>query len=77
MDIHTALHQVGQYYRKHRIINRMSQAELAEHSNLDEKYISRLENGKENPTYITLYKLSEALNLPYPIINEISQDRNN
>ncbi|WP_373893833.1 helix-turn-helix domain-containing protein [Virgibacillus sp. CBA3643] len=74
MDIHTLLHRLGQYYRKHRILNRMSQEELAERSNLDVKYISGLENGRENPTYITLNKLSVALNLPHPMIDSIAQE---
>ncbi|UJL45791.1 helix-turn-helix transcriptional regulator [Virgibacillus sp. NKC19-16] len=72
MDIHTLLHRLAQNYRKHRIINHMSQAELAERSNLDEKYITGLENGRENPIYIALYKLSEALHLPHPMIDSIA-----
>ncbi|GAB3042132.1 helix-turn-helix domain-containing protein [Virgibacillus ainsalahensis] len=74
MDQYTALQQLGQYYRKHRKMNLMTQAKLAEDSHLSDKYISRLERGEENPTYLTLYNLSKALNLPCPMIDQIQQD---
>jgi len=39
----------------------MSQGALAEKCGFSQQYLSELENGKRNPTVITLFEISQAL----------------
>ena len=39
----------------------LTQEALAEKSGLSQQYISGLENGRRNPTIVTLYELANAL----------------
>jgi len=43
----------------------MTQEELAEISGFSQQYISGLEKGQRNPTVVTIYELSVALNVNY------------
>ena len=52
----------GKRLKEIRKENGLSQAELAEKLNVDEKYISRLETGSSTPSFSMLNKLSSALN---------------
>jgi len=42
----------------------MSQEKLAMESGLDRSYISRLERGIANPTYLALQSIAKALDIP-------------
>ena len=42
----------------------ISQEEFADKTKLDRTYISGLERGKRNPSYLTLIKLAKTLNIP-------------
>jgi len=48
--------------------------EVAEKINMDEKYLSRLERGKHNPSSITLLKLIVLLDIPNDFINELKKE---
>lgn len=39
----------------------MTQEQLAERSGFSQQYISGLENGRRNPTVVTLYEIADAL----------------
>lgn len=52
---------VGENVRKARLAKGLTQEKLAELSGLTQQYISELENGKQNPTVITLYELGQQL----------------
>lgn len=39
----------------------MTQEQLAERSGFSQQYISGLENGRRNPTVVTLYEIAVAL----------------
>jgi transcriptional regulator with XRE-family HTH domain len=39
----------------------MTQEELAERSGLSQQYLSGLEQGRRNPTIVTLYEIANAL----------------
>lgn len=39
----------------------LTQEQLAEQSGFSQQYISGLENGRRNPTVVTLYELAQAL----------------
>lgn len=43
----------------------MTQERLAEISGFSQQYISGLEKGQRNPTVVTIYELSLALNVNY------------
>lgn len=43
----------------------LTQERLAEISGLSQQYISGLEQGRRNPTVVTLYELSVALGVSY------------
>lgn len=57
------LKNLGNRLRKYRLSKNFSQETLAEVSNLDRTYISGLERGKRNPSFLILKKLSQILNI--------------
>lgn len=67
MDIQ---HQVGRNVRRARQAAKISQWELVarleatgESLGVDQAYISHLENGRKNPTLVTLWQISQALEI--------------
>lgn len=52
---------VGRNVRHFRLKKRLTQEEFAEISGLSQQYISSLENGRRNPTVVTVFELSQAL----------------
>jgi transcriptional regulator with XRE-family HTH domain len=54
---------VGQNVRKHRLAAGITQAALAERMGVDRAYISGLELGQRNPTIVSLWHLSRALEI--------------
>lgn len=55
--------KLGQKIKKLRKIKNLTQSELAEKVDLNEKQISRIEAGLNYPAFITFIKLVEILNL--------------
>lgn len=55
---------VGQNVKRLRISAEVSQAELAERMGVDRAYVSGLEQGQRNPTVVTLWHVSRALEVP-------------
>lgn len=56
---------VGQNLARIRREKGLTQEELAERSGLSQQYLSGLERGRRNPTVITLYELSQALEVSH------------
>jgi len=52
---------LGENVRKLRLASGISQAKLAERMGVDRAYISGLEKGERNPTVLTVWHLSRAL----------------
>lgn len=52
---------VGQNFARIRQEKGLTQEQVEARSGLSQQYLSRLENGRCNPTVITLYELAEAL----------------
>ena len=52
---------VGQNFRRIRQKKGLTQEQFAELSGFSQQYISGLEQGRRNPTVITLYELAAAL----------------
>jgi transcriptional regulator with XRE-family HTH domain len=48
----------------------LTQEQLAERSGFSQQYISGLENGRRNPTIVTLYEIATALgSTPIELLN--------
>lgn len=56
---------VGDNCARFRAERGLTQEQLAERSGFSQQYISDLERGKRNPTIVTLYELSLALEVSY------------
>lgn len=52
---------VGQNARQIRLARGLTQEQLSERSGLTQQYISGLEQGRRNPTVVTLFELAQAL----------------
>lgn len=57
------LQELGFLIRKYRIRLKMTQLELSKESGLDRNYIGMLERGERNPSFLTLTKISNGLNI--------------
>ncbi len=56
--------KLGENLRKLRLKKNMSQGNLAIILNVNRAYISKIENGRMNPTLSTLEKIAKALGVP-------------
>jgi len=56
---------VGQNVRKIRQKRGLTQEKFAEISGFSQQYLSSLENGRRNPTVVTLYELATALGVSH------------
>lgn len=52
---------VGQNVKRARLAAGLTQEELAERSGFSQQYISELENGRRNPTIVSIYEIGQAL----------------
>ena len=55
---------LGRAVHRHRIAVGISQEDLADQVGLDRTYISGIERGLRNPTFLVLLRLAEALKVP-------------
>lgn len=56
---------VGRQVRRARLAKGLTQEELSARTGLTQHYISVLENGRRNPTILTLYELAQALGVSH------------
>ena len=63
MDDKEHFNRIGLNVRVERTIKRLTQAQLAEMIDVHEKYIGKIETGKQNITLKTLNKIANALNI--------------
>lgn len=56
---------VGRNVRRIRVVKGLTQEQLAELSGFSQFYISGLENGRRNPTIVSLYELAQALGVAH------------
>lgn len=56
---------VGRNVRRIRLVQALTQEELAAKSGFSQQYISDLERGLRNPTVVTLYELGQALGVSH------------
>ncbi len=74
MDDKELFSRVALNVKVERTIKRLTQAQLAELIDVHEKYIGKIETGKQNITVKTLNKLANALNID---ICKLLEDKNN
>ena len=55
---------LGRAVHRHRMAIEISQEDLADQVGLDRTYISGIERGLRNPTFLVLLRLAEALKVP-------------
>jgi transcriptional regulator with XRE-family HTH domain len=56
---------VGRNVRRIRQKNGLTQEAFAEVSGFSQQYLSSLENGRRNPTIVTVYELAKALGVSH------------
>jgi transcriptional regulator with XRE-family HTH domain len=56
---------VGKNFARLRHEKGLTQEEVEARSGFSQQYLSSLENGRRNPTVITLYELAQALGVHY------------
>ena len=61
-----ALQLLGKRIRELRVEQDISQAQLAFEVEVSREHITRIEQGLMNPTFHTLYKIAQALNIEFP-----------
>ena len=62
------LAKLGKRIANARRAAKLSQDRLAERAGLDRSFISRLERGKANATYLTLRKIASALSIELAVL---------
>ena len=56
---------VGQNVKRIRLKEGLTQEKFAEISGFSQQYLSSLENGRRNPTVVTVYELASALGVSH------------
>ena len=56
---------VGENVRKVRLKRGLTQERFAEKSGFSQQYLSSLENGRRNPSIVTVYELATALGVSH------------
>ncbi len=59
---------VGRNVRRIRLETGLSQESFAEMSGFTQQYISGLENGRRNPTIVTVYEIAQALGVEHDVL---------
>lgn len=61
---HPALRRLGERIRELRTAKKWTQEDLAGECGLDRSYVSGLEVGRRNPTYLNLLRIAKTLGIP-------------
>lgn len=68
--------KIGQKIVELRVSKGWSQSDLAKACNKDRQGIEKLEKGKVNPTFYTLYEVAQALEVPISALVDFSEENN-
>lgn len=63
--------EIGRILKRHREEQSLTQRHLALKADLDYSYVSKIENGLQNPSVESMIRLAEALEMPGSEINEL------
>ncbi|MDI3311932.1 MAG: helix-turn-helix transcriptional regulator [Thermoanaerobacterium sp.] len=64
---------IGDKIKKYRLLQKMTQKELAKKANISRSYLADVENGRYNPSIEVLTAIANALNIP---IDELFKNSN-
>jgi len=64
---------LGSRIRKLREEQNISQQDLAAQCNFEKSNMARIESGRTNPTFLTLHKISVALNVSLSLLVDIDK----
>ena len=56
---------IGRNFKRIRVRKKLTQEQIEERSGFSQQYLSNLENGKRNPTIITVYEIAQALEVSH------------
>ena len=65
---------IGRAVRNHRIALRLTQEELASRADFDRTYIGQIEQGRRNPTMVSLQRVAHALGLELDVLVATARD---
>lgn len=65
---------IGPAVRKHRSALRLTQEELAGRADFDRTYIGQIEQGRRNPTMVSLQRVAHALGLELDVLVATARD---
>jgi len=65
---------LGSRIRQLRVERNILQQDLASMCNFEKSNMARLEAGRSNPKFLTLYKISIALNVPLSQLVDLEKD---
>lgn len=74
MDESELSKSLGSRIRKLREERNISQQDLAASCNFEKSNMARIESGRTNPTFLTLYKISIALKVSISLLVDIDRD---
>ena len=74
MDESELSKSIGSRIRKLREEQNISQQDLAASCNFEKSNMARIESGRTNPTFLTLYKISVALKVSLSLLVDIDRD---
>ena len=66
---------VGENVRKVRLKRGLTQERFAEKSGFSQQYLSSLENGRRNPSIVTIYELATALGVSHLELHKPTKKR--
>lgn len=66
---------VGANLKRLRIAAGLTQEQLAERSGFSQQYLSETENGKRNPSVVSLYEIGEALGVSLVQLVQTANDQ--
>jgi|AntRauTorckE5430_2_1112549.scaffolds.fasta_scaffold14891_1 transcriptional regulator with XRE-family HTH domain len=66
--------RIGETIKELRKLKKYKQSDFAEQCEITTTYLSLIENNKKNPSLDVLQKISNALEIPYPILAFLSMN---
>ncbi|MEW8997925.1 MAG: helix-turn-helix domain-containing protein [Thermoanaerobacter sp.] len=67
---------IGDKIKKYRVLQKMTQKELAKKANISRSYLADVENGRYNPSIEVLTAIANALNIPVDELFKNSNENN-
>lgn len=66
--------RLGRQLRKYRKQSLLTLEEVAEKAGMDDKHLGKIERGKKSTTIVKLFRLTEILNIPCKVFEDMKKD---